>query len=98
MISGRVAPFGRRMRSRILVPLLSARGLVASLIFAVFAAAVTLFFVAALFFVPLAGFWPLGAPFFLVAPFLTAAVSGATWAPCSAPAAAVSAVGGISAL
>jgi len=38
----------------------------------------------------------LGAPFDLLAPFFEEAFSGATWAPCSATAAAVSAVAAFS--
>src|ERR1035438_3386963 len=45
---------------------------------------------------PLALFWPLGAPFFVLAPFFEKAFSDATFAPCSATAAAFSVVSAFS--
>lgn len=45
---------------------------------------------------PLAIFWRLGAPFFALAAFFEEAFSGATVAPCSATAAAVSVVAAFS--
>jgi hypothetical protein len=66
-ISASVAPFGRPISSRIFAPLLSARGLLASLAGAALAAflpALTSFFGAAWALPPSAVFWPLGAPFF----------------------------------
>ena len=89
-ISARVAPLGRPISSRIFAPLLSARGVLASL-----ASAGLAFLPAwASFFrlVALAPFLPLGAPFFGLAPFFEEAFSGATFAPCSATAAAFSVV------
>ncbi len=84
MISARVAPLARPIISMIFAPLLSARGALAA-----FLPALPSFFgVAALFLATLAVFWPLGAPFFWLAPFFDGAFSGATWAPCSATAAA----------
>src|SRR5688572_9955956 len=98
--SARLAPFARRINSRIFAPLLSPRGVLASLR-ALFGPA---FFGFALFFVgfpsragfvcflglaALAAFLPLGAPFFGLAPFFEVAFSGVTGAPCSATLAAV---------
>src|ERR1035441_996084 len=90
MISGRVAPLGRRSRSRIVSVLLPART-PAAFGFAAFGALVALagvaFFglalAAALGLAPLAAFWLLGAPFFGLAVFFKAAFSGATAAPCA---------------
>src|SRR5688572_7546621 len=93
MISARVAPLARAIISRIFAPLLSARGALAFLVaagFAAFFAALASFFGAAAFVLaPLAVFWPLGAPFFWVAPFFEGAFSGAPCEPCSATLAAV---------
>jgi hypothetical protein len=74
---------GRPISSRIFATLLSARGVLASLAWAGFAALAPLFG-EALALPPLAPFWPLGAPFFWLAPFFEEAFSGATFAPCSA--------------
>src|SRR6266567_9540863 len=84
-ISAKVAPLGRPISSRIFAPLLSARGVLASLAWAglAFLPALASFFGAALA-LPLAPFWPLGAPFFGLVPFFEETFSGATCAPCSA--------------
>ena len=92
MISARVAPFARAIISRIFAPLLSARGAVALGLAAFLLALASFFGAAALGLAPLAVFWPLGAPFFRVAAFFEAAFAGATGAPCSATAAALSLV------
>src|SRR5262245_34448071 len=95
-ISASVAPLGRPISSRIFAPLLSARGLLASLAgagLAAFLPALVSFFGAAGWgLLPLAVFWPLGASFFWLAPFFELVVSGATGAPCSATVAAFSVV------
>lgn len=83
MSSARVAPLGRWIRAKILAVLLSARG--AAALRAGFAA----FFGVAALAVFLAFLVELGAPFFRLAPFFEEAFSGATYAPCSATAAAV---------
>ncbi len=64
-ISARVAPLGRPIISRIFPPLLSARGALASLVWAglAFLLALASFFREALALPFLAAFWPLGAPF-----------------------------------
>src|SRR2546425_2899707 len=78
MISARVAPLGRPISPRIFAPLLSARGVLASLARVGLAAFLpALAFCFGLAFVPLAAFWLLGAPFFRVAPFFEGAFSGA---------------------
>ncbi len=62
-ISARLAPLGRLISARIFAPLLSARGVLASLVLAslvAFLPALASFFAVA----PLAAFWPLGAPYF----------------------------------
>src|SRR5258708_3612479 len=93
IISARVAPLGRPIRARIFAPLLSARGVLASLACAGLAFLPTLaFFGVAFVLLPLAAFWPLGAPFFWVALFFEEAFSGATCAPCSATVAAFSVI------
>jgi hypothetical protein len=90
IISARVAPFARAIMSRIFAPLLSARGAVAlrSDLAADFLLALACFLGAAAFVLFLA----LGAPFFWLAPFFEGAFPGATVAPCSATAAALSLV------
>jgi hypothetical protein len=73
IISARLAPLGRPISSRIFAPLLSARGVLASLAgvdFAAFFPALASFFGEALALPPLAAFWPLGAAFLGLAPFL----------------------------
>src|SRR5437868_8104051 len=93
-ISARLAPLGRPISARIFAPLLSARGVLASLAgvgFAAFLPTLAPFFGAALALVPLAAFWPLGAPFFWLAPFFEGAFSGATGVLCSATVAVCSA-------
>jgi hypothetical protein len=85
MISARVAPLARPIISMIFAPLLSARG---ALALAAFFAVLAPFFGAVLALPPLAVLWPLGAPFLWLAAFFEAAFSGATFAPCSATAAA----------
>ncbi len=102
MISGRVAPLGRRIISRIFAVLLSARGVAAFFAGADLAtflqalpalALVASFFGAvALSLAPLAAFRSLGGPFFWLASFFEAAFSGATCAPCAATVAALSVV------
>jgi hypothetical protein len=87
MISARLAPLARPIISRIFAPLLSARG---ALVFFADAGLAPFFGAAALALPPLAVFWPLGAPFFWLAPFLEEAFSGATCAPGSVTAAALS--------
>src|SRR5450631_716277 len=91
MISASVAPLARPIISRIFAPLLSARGVLASLALAGLAA---LFPALAPFgeavALPFPAFWPLGAPFFWLAPFFEEAFFGATCAPCSATVAAFS--------
>jgi hypothetical protein len=71
MISASVAPLARPIISRIFAPLLSARGVLASLALAGLAA---LFPALAPFgeavALPFPAFWPLGAPFFWLAPLL----------------------------
>src|SRR5258708_5875986 len=61
-ISARLAPLGRPISPRIFAPLLSARGVLASLAWV--GLALPPFFGEALV-LPLAVFWPLGAPFFI---------------------------------
>src|SRR5262249_9325852 len=85
MISARVAPLARPIKSRILAPLLSARG-----VFSALAAFFAAFLVAGL--AALALFLALGALFFGLAPFFETASVGVTDAPCSATVAAVSLV------
>jgi hypothetical protein len=94
-ISASVAPLGRPISSRIFAPLLSARGVLASLVWAGLAAfllALASFFGEAAGALPLALLWPLGAPFFWVAPFFGEVSFGATCAPCSATVAAFSVI------
>src|SRR5712692_9736675 len=95
MISARVAPLARPIMSRIFAPLLSARGTLAffaAVGLAAFVRALAFFLGAAgLALPPLAVFWPLGASCLRVASFFEEAFSGATCAPCSATAAALSA-------
>src|SRR5215468_7850879 len=91
MISANVAPLGRAISSRILAPLLSARGVLGCLSaadFATFFDSLGDFFVAAL--AVLASVLALGAPFCELAPFLEALLVDAIRAPCSATTAAVS--------
>src|SRR2546429_490736 len=94
IISASVAPLARPIISRIFAPLLSARG----------AAAFARAGLPAFSFLPplvglpgavafvalLAVLWALDAPFFWLTPFFEGAFSGATLAPCSATAAALS--------
>src|SRR5215471_7481668 len=94
MISASVAPTGRPISSRIFAPLLSARGALGSFApvrLTVFFAALAGFFASAGL-APLAAFLALGASFLGLAPFFEAAFIGATGAPRSATAAAVSGV------
>ena len=93
-ISARVAPLGRPISSRIFAPLLSARGVLASLAWAGFGLLAGLGFLLrrGLGFAPWRLSWPLGAPFFWLAPFFEEAFSGATCAPCSATVAAFSVI------
>src|SRR5436190_11812385 len=88
MISAKLAPLGLAINARIFAPLLSARGVLASLAgagLAAFLSALAYFFGAAVLALPpLAAFWPWGASFFWVVPFFEVALSGATVAPCSA--------------
>src|SRR5205807_9797761 len=91
----RLAPLGRPISSRIFAPLLSARGVLASLVAAglvAFLPALASFLGAGLALPRLAAFWALGAPFFGVAPFFEEVVSGATIALCSATVAVCSAM------
>src|SRR5687768_8566437 len=89
-----VAPLARRSRSRIMAPLLSARGLHGSFAragLAAFFAALASFFGAVALALPLlAARWPLGAPFLLLVPFFEDAFLGATCAPWAATVAAFS--------
>src|SRR5215471_9154140 len=93
MISARVAPLGRPINSRILAPLLSARGALDSLsatVFAAFFAVLAVFFGAGL--PDFAPFLALGTCFLGLVPFFEEALAGATVRPCSATAAAFSVV------
>src|SRR5215813_9253721 len=90
MISARVAPLGRPINSRILAPLLSARGALGSLSaadFPAFFAGLAGVFVAGLADFKL--FLALGAFFFVLAYFFEALLVDAIGAPCSATTAAV---------
>src|SRR5262249_5052717 len=92
MISVRVAPLGRPIKSRIFAPLLPPRGELASL--TGFARLLTALAscLGACFLEPFMVPWPLDEPFFELASFFEAALSGATGAPCSATAVEVSGV------
>ena len=79
MISAKLAPLGRPIRARIFAPLLSGRGVLASLAgagLAAFLPVLASFLGAGLVLPPLVAFWPLGAPFFWVAPFFEEVVCG----------------------
>src|SRR5687768_4650117 len=84
IISARLAPLARLTRPRTFAPLLSGRRVPPSFGPAVFAVFFAL--------VALAAFLALGAAFFLLATFFEAAFFGATFAPCTATAAAWSVV------
>jgi hypothetical protein len=96
-ISAGLAPLGRPINSRILAPLLSARGALASLVWAGLAAffpALAPFFGEVLALLLMAAFLLLGTPFFGLAPLFGEAFSGATCAPCSATVAVFSVISG----